>query len=393
MKILHITNQWPLNRHPTSGIFIIRLYQNLVKYGNFEYDIFYAHKLYNKEYNIKQNIEFYYNKKKFLYLKPKYGIYLPAFGISKYQGLNGFLAKIFLVKSILKIIKNENIKLIHVHSALIEGNIALSIKKKIGIPYVIHIHGGDVQKYNYYDNIYKKIIYNVYFNSNGIICNSTKAKKLIKNILGNYEKLINVIPFGIDINDTKKKFSINRKYYSIITVCHLRPPKNVNLLIKAVHKLNYKYNINLIIIGEGKEKPRLVELVKKLKRENKIFFLGHKNNEYVLNELPKHDLFVLPSIEESFGMVYLEALASGLPSIGTKGEGCEDIAKVTKAMLLVEKNDLDDLIKKIENLIVNRKNIIELGLKGINDVMKNYNWKDIVNKYENFYLKVLKGIN
>lgn len=109
---------------------------------------------------------------------------------------------------------------------------------------------------------------------------------------------------------------------SIIQVGNLLPSKRFSVTIDAFAMFRKQYpDAILTIIGQGPERQRLEQQCKALGISQAVRFLGQVPNEVVLEEMAKHKFFVMPSVREGFGIVYLEAMASGCITIGTEGEG------------------------------------------------------------------------
>ena len=125
-----------------------------------------------------------------------------------------------------------------------------------------------------------------------------------------------------------RQIDIEHKILRFITVSNFIKRKNIDLIIKAIYELvKSDNNIMLTIIGDGKERRHLERLVEKYKLERNISFLGHLKREEVFLKLDTHDVFILPSVDETFGMVYLEAMARNCIPIGTINQGIDGIIK------------------------------------------------------------------
>ena len=111
---------------------------------------------------------------------------------------------------------------------------------------------------------------------------------------------------------------------NFITAANFIKRKNIDLLIKAF-SLHKDKAFTLKIIGSGKEEKKLKKLCNKLNLENKIIFIGKLPQEKVFDEMKKSQIFILPSINETLGLVYLEASACGCLCIGTKNTGIDGI--------------------------------------------------------------------
>jgi len=159
-----------------------------------------------------------------------------------------------------------------------------------------------------------------------------------------------VIPHGVNL---KKFIPSNEKKFDVICVSNLNDKrKGIDKLIEVAKISDTRF----IILGDGKLKKEYKKLVKKHKLRKKVLFLGRKPSE---KYLPKSKIFILPSIYEGFGLVLLEAMASGLPCIAFKPDGkkiltaSNEIIEQDKTGFLV-KNE-EEMAEKIDLLLENEK--------------------------------------
>ena len=136
----------------------------------------------------------------------------------------------------------------------------------------------------------------------------------------------------------KREWKPNDKV-KILTCANLIRRKNIDKLIRACENID---NALLTVIGDGKEMKKLKKL------SSKVSFLGHLEHRKVIEEMRSSDIFVLPSQGETFGMVYLEAMASGCITVGLKGDGIDGIIKDSENGFLC---DLDNISEVIQNII------------------------------------------
>ncbi len=136
--------------------------------------------------------------------------------------------------------------------------------------------------------------------------------------------------------------------------------------------------------GDGKERVRLEEKVRKNKLQNKIIFLGEISA--VPDFLNKIDIFVLPSKWEGFGIVLLEAGAGKLPVIASNVDGIKEIVCDKRNGLLFESANAQDLASKIKELINSKNKRKNLSEQLYRDVRLKFNIERMVRKYEQIYL-------
>ena len=126
-----------------------------------------------------------------------------------------------------------------------------------------------------------------------------------------------------------------------LSVANLIKRKNIDKLIQSCKSFE---NIELTIIGDGEERKSLNKI------DKNVIFKGHLEKEKVLEEMRNSDIFILPSVNETLGLVYLEALASGCITVGTVNDGISGIIKdeengfLTKPTIKDIKNTLEKII-------------------------------------------------
>ncbi len=236
------------------------------------------------------------------------------------------------------------------------------------IIYAVHQSDIQVMRSPLYAFHFRKVIKTAYNHADKIICRSPHLKaKLLKLLPALEEKTevkISKIPPKYWISD-ELMFSKIKAYDGLkfITAANLIKRKNIDLLLNAFADFK-AHDFSLEIIGDGPEMNSLKRLCKFLGLENKVFFLGKLPHDKVIEHLKEANIFILPSINETLGLAYLEASACGCLCIGTKNTGidgvfqdnincflCEpDIEGVSKVLSKVFKLTSDDF----KNLLKNR---------------------------------------
>ncbi len=175
----------------------------------------------------------------------------------------------------------------------------------------------------------------------------------------------------------------------ILYVGRLRYHKGLEYLIESAQytEMNVKY----LIVGGGEFKSKLKNLVHKRKLENRVIFAGEVPN----SELPKYyaacDIFVLPSISrlEAFGIVGLEAMASGKPVIISDIPGVREVINDGVEGLLVEPMNAKDLAEKITVLLSDADLRKKMGENGRRKVNEDFTWDKVVRQVEEVYSGVM----
>ena len=156
----------------------------------------------------------------------------------------------------------------------------------------------------------------------------------------NVEVVPNVVDTTVFNEALEKRCSRTDEIVRFVAVGRLTEQKNLELLIKAFSRaLITNKNMTLSIIGNGVLYQKLSDLIREETAENEIYLLGGMSREEIAMEFSKADCFVLLSSYETFGVVYIEALAAGLPVIATSCGGPEDFIKKEYGILLDNPNE------------------------------------------------------
>jgi colanic acid/amylovoran biosynthesis glycosyltransferase len=205
---------------------------------------------------------------------------------------------------------------------------------------------------------------------------SKLAKKHIT--VTEYNRQYMIHHFGVDGEDitvVHSALDFTRNYpiadskgkNNIISVARLEKVKNLDVLIRACSILKRKkFDFECLIIGDGSERINLDKLIKELNLSNEVKLLGNKTQEEVVEYLSRAKLLVLPSKSEGWPNVFTEAWACRVPVIGSNVMGIPYILQDGEDGFLVEPDDIDALVEKIEILFTNeslRKKFVENGYK------------------------------
>jgi glycosyltransferase involved in cell wall biosynthesis len=253
---------------------------------------------------------------------------------------------------------------------------------------------------------YKKIEKDVLRKSDEILVLSKFTKKKICNIYKINDDNIRVIPGGVDLNKfapttdknaIRKQLKIPSNKIILLTVRNLVKRMGLeNLIIAFNDVIKKNADINLVIGGEGKLKTSLSALAKSFGIENYIHFIGFIPEEQLPSYYKMADLFILPSKElEGFGLVTLEALASGVPVVGTSVGGTKEIlGKFDSNFLLkgTDPNAIAELITEKYQLIKHSpQRWNEISFKCRNFVENNYSWEKNINSLEDLFVETTQN--
>ncbi|SKA88204.1 Glycosyltransferase involved in cell wall bisynthesis [Clostridium sp. USBA 49] len=274
--------------------------------------------------------------------------------------------------------------IIHAHSVLWAGYTAMKLSKKFKVPYIITEHSSSFAK-NLIKSWQIPYINEAFDNAEKIIAVSSPFAKLLSSYSKNSK--IDVIPNMVDTEYFYFKEKKKKEKFIFLFTAFLTPKKGADVLIKSF-AVAFKGNKDVIlrIGGDGEQKQELIELVNKLGINSQVEFLGMLKREEVRKNLWEANIFVLPSYYETFGVVLIEALATGTPVISTKCGGPEDIVKEGLGKL-VESGNIEALSKELENSYYNYNNYDFSLIRKY--AVENYSSHSISNKLINSYKEIL----
>ncbi|GKX66108.1 glycosyltransferase [Inconstantimicrobium mannanitabidum] len=291
-----------------------------------------------------------------------------------------------IYKSIVE--KEGKVDVIHAHSALWGGISAAYISQKYGIPLVLTEHSS-LKYAQYLKDSYRKYVYEAYMNSNKLVSVSESLKTELQNYVSNKDIVVinNIVDFNNFTLDKRNDSYNETEKFTFFSCAFLEPDKGMDILIKAFNKgFKNSENVVLRIGGAGRAVEELKSLIEELDLKDKVMLLGALSREEVSEEMQKCNCFALASRHETFGMVYVEALASGKPVIGTKNGGAEEIINENNG-LLVEIDNTEELCEAMKYIYCNlNKYTSEMLRKECEEI---YSEKNIVSRIKSVYEEVL----
>lgn len=249
--------------------------------------------------------------------------------------------------------------------------------------FIVGIHDCDLKKY-YGKNI------KVFTKAKKIACRSKSMQIRFVEKYPQFKNKTFVANSGIDKNEIESKgfFSDkiqswkNKNEINFISVSLLQKNKNIDINIKALSELKYK-NWSYTIVGDGDERKYLENLVEEFNLKDKIKFLGMKDRLECIDYMKKSDVFIMASDSETFGLVFIEAMAKSNIIIGAKGWGIDGIVENNFNGFLVEPRNTKDMINVVSSLFESDFNEINKILLNSYNTINNYTQELMAKAYIN----------
>jgi len=301
-----------------------------------------------------------------------------------------------LSSKLVDMVKLHSIEILHVHYAIPHAYAAYMAKKMlkeegIHLPIVTTLHGTDITLVGSHPFYKPAVTFSI--NKSDAVTTVSKSLKDDTLRLFDIKKDITVVPNFIDLEkynhdftDCQRGMMADDNEKIITHISNLRPVKRVQDVITIFYNIQKKIPAKLMFIGEGPEKEKVETRCQELGISDKVVFFG-KSNE-IDKILCFSDLFLLPSQTESFGLVALESMASGVPVISSNSGGLPEVNIHGKSGFLSNVGDIDDMTKNALYILSDKKLLNTFKENARKEALK-FDLQAIVPKYEAIYQDTL----
>lgn len=301
---------------------------------------------------------------------------------------------IALASKMADVIKDEELDVLHVHYAIPHAVCAVLARemssRDIGI--VTTLHGTDISVLGQDSTLSQAIKYGI--DKSDIVTTVSQALKeqtyeLIDTVKP-IETIYNFVDereyFPRNSGNLKEQFGIQEDEKVLIHVSNFRKIKNLPHIVDAFMKIRTNMKAKLLLVGDGPEKHRVMDQVKGSPYMKDVLFLGKQENLAELYAIS--DLKLLLSQQESFGLVLLEAMACGVPCIGTNVGGIPEVIEHGVDGYIVELGDTEAVAAYATHLLQDEEQLLRFREAAIRAVSEKFHSSKIVEQYENLYEKV-----
>lgn len=303
-----------------------------------------------------------------------------------------------LANKMAEVINREKIDILHVHYAMPHAICAILAKEMVqhDVKIVTTLHGTDITVLGVDPSLTNMIRFGIE-RSDRVTAVSKSLVDQTKEMLS-VEKDINVIYNFVDEREyrerdethLKSEYNIHKDDKVIIHISNFRPVKRVKDVIYAFEKIAKEVPSKLLLVGDGPEYSVVCQLVSELGLRDRVLFLGKQEN--VAELLSISDLKLLVSQKESFGLVLLEAMACGVPCIGTNAGGIPEVIDQEETGFICEVGDIDEIARRSIQLLTDDEKWMEFSRNGLHRVRNEFHSETIVKQYEDIYYNLLNGV-
>ena len=301
---------------------------------------------------------------------------------------------IALANRIAQVIESEGLDLLHVHYAMPHAVSAALGKDMVNsdIGVITTLHGTDVTILGYDPALRNTVRYGI--NKSTIVTAVSESLKQDTIELIDPNKEIRVIYNFIDeatyvpkeAGSLKEELGIREDEKVIIHISNFRDVKNIPDIVKTFNEISKMAEAKLLLVGEGPEKDKIIKLVDELNLRDKVIFTGKRNDMAEL--LAISDVMFHLSSKEAFGLVLLEALACGVPSVATNVGGIPEVIEDGVNGFIVPFGNIEAAVEKALLLLEDEELYAKFRENGFKTAKEKFHSSQIVEQYEELYYEV-----
>ncbi|MFI1771423.1 N-acetyl-alpha-D-glucosaminyl L-malate synthase BshA [Thalassobellus citreus] len=297
-----------------------------------------------------------------------------------------------LSSKLVDMVKLHKIEILHVHYAIPHAYAAYMAKKMlieedVYVPIVTTLHGTDITLVGSHPFYKPAVTFSI--NKSDAVTTVSQSLKDDTLRLFDIKNDISVVPNFIDLDkynhnftDCQRAMMANDDEKIITHISNLRPVKRAQDVISIFYNIQKEMPAKLMLVGEGPDREQIEIRCQELGILDKVIFFGRSNE--IDKILCFSDLFLLPSETESFGLVALEAMASGVPVISSNTGGIPEVNIHGVSGFLSNVGDVDDMTKNALHILSDSERLKTFKKNARTEALK-FDLHAIVPQYEAIY--------
>lgn len=302
-----------------------------------------------------------------------------------------------LASKIAEVADREKLQIIHVHYAIPHAICALLARQmaKTDFKIVTTLHGTDITVLGQDSSLKKAIQFGIEKSdevtavSNALVDETHLLITPMKPIRTVYNFIDERIYYKMDANhQLKADFGVKEDEKVIIHVSNFRPVKRVKDVIESFQKITEMIPAKLLLVGDGPEMGKISQMVDERHLTKQVLFLGKQENLEELYAIS--DLLLLLSEKESFGLVALEAMACGVPCVGTNTGGIPEVIENGRTGYICEVGDIDMISSMSLKILQDDELHWQFSKAGIKRARAQFSSGKILNQYEDIYYQLME---
>lgn len=299
-----------------------------------------------------------------------------------------------LASRMAQVAKEYQLDLLHVHYAVPHAIAAVLAKQMVGdhLKVVTTLHGTDITVLGEDPTLRDIICFGIQ-QSDAVTAVSDDLVRQTKELFcmnKEIERIYNFVDRRVyyprEVEQLRKQ-CCGRNEKLLLHISNFRLVKRPLDVISIFHRVVSEIPARLLLVGEGPEMPKVIQQVHELGLEDKVVFLGKQDE--VAQLISMADLLLLPSKKESFGLVALEAMACGVPTIASNAGGIPEVVKHGETGFLAQVGDIDAMARYALMLLRDERLYRAFSQAGLERVKQEFCGIKITEQYERLYQRVL----
>jgi L-malate glycosyltransferase len=299
-----------------------------------------------------------------------------------------------LATKMAQVAKMQGLDLLHVHYAVPHAVCALLAKQMLGnqIKVVTTLHGTDITVLGHDESLKDLIRLGINESdavtavSLDLIQETHRALDITRNIDLTYNFVDKRVYYPRDISELRDDFASPDEKI-LMHISNFRPVKRVSDVIDIFARVSARLPARLLLVGEGPDLPKIQAKIVEMGLENRVRFLGKQDD--IAQVISMADLLLLPSEKESFGLVALEAMACGVPTIGSMTGGIPELIQHGKTGFLAPIGDTAAMADYAITLLSDEHKAMQFRQACLERACEGFNKDKITRQYEDIYYRVL----
>ena len=300
-----------------------------------------------------------------------------------------------LATKLVAVAKEYSLELIHAHYAVPHAASAFLAKKMLGsqgLKTITTLHGTDITLVGLDESFYEVIKFNIE-ESDGVTAVSNYLQRrtidqfAIRREIRVIHNFVDTRRYSPGTTSCAKDHFAPHGEKILMHASNFRPLKRTADVVRIFERVRQQIPAKLLLVGEGPDRLKAQQLAKELGLSQDVFFLGEQ--DYLENLMSCADLFVLPSEQESFGLVALEAQSSALPVIGTAIGGLPEVVLNEQTGFLLPVGEIEDMAEGALRLLKDPSLYDSFRKRARQRAIECFDSELIIPQYEDFYQEIL----
>ncbi|OYD09689.1 N-acetyl-alpha-D-glucosaminyl L-malate synthase BshA [Paludifilum halophilum] len=304
-----------------------------------------------------------------------------------------------LASRMAQVAKVHRLDLIHVHYAVPHAICAYLAKQMVGesLKVVTTLHGTDITVLGEDPSLKDSICFGIN-QSDAVTAVSDSLIRQTQDLFCIHQPLKRIYNFidprvykPLDISDIRRQYAEPTEKI-LLHISNFRAVKRVTDVMRVFEKVQREIPSRLILVGEGPEWSKAAQWAREKGLESRVTFMGKQDE--VARLLSLADLLLLPSEKESFGLVALEAMACGVPTVGSNAGGLPEVVTDGETGYLSEIGDVEEMARNAVRLLSDEERYRQFTESGLKRARERFSAEKIADEYERVYQEVVeKSLN